>query len=244
MLEKPGPVEFVKSAGSLGIVSAVATATFLVCSFVEHELKRELPTRTLLILAGASFCWGAYVAWANERRERIKLLELEGRADIRCEIYRASIDTERFDEHGRPIPIEDGICLSLLMKAVNHGREAWFGKWPEVDITFGAKIYHGTSTRLPTMPLLLEYDDMSLYNRRVNGLFQELFVGSPSWPTGLPRTGTLSFIVPAVNRNIMNVNTLADIEVTIFDSLDIPHVSRFYGVQILKSLVQQCPKEG
>ena len=114
MTGKPSFAEFVESAGSAGIVSAVATTGFIVLTVIEHELKHDLPAIALLIFAGISFCWGAYIAWANERRERIKLDELTGKADIRCEIYRASIDTKRFDEHGQPVPIDDGICLSLL----------------------------------------------------------------------------------------------------------------------------------
>ena len=243
MIGKPSFAEFVESAGSAGIVSAVATTGFIVLTVIEHELKHDLPAIALLIFAGISFCWGAYIAWANERRERIKLEELTGKADIRCEIYRASIDTKRFDEHGQPVPIDDGICLSLLMKAVNHGHDAWFGNWPTVDITFGSQAYHGTATRVPQIPFLLEYDDLSLYDRRVNDLFQGMFVNSPSWPHGMPRVGTVSFIVSGIDHNIMNANTLADITITIFDSLGNPHFTSVGGFQILRGLIQQKPKE-
>jgi hypothetical protein len=84
---------------------------------------------------------------------------------------------------------------------------------------------------------------MSLFDRRVGGLFQALYVNAPSWPHGLPRTGTVSFIVRGVDHNIMNVNTLADIEITILDSLDNPHPSKFNNVQILKGLIQQNTPE-
>jgi len=132
----------------------------------------------------------------------------------------------------------------MRVRGVNHGHDAWFGSsWPNLEITVGAETYHGTSVRVPEIPFVLHYDDMSLYDRRVIGLFQSVFVNGPSWPHGLPRVGTVSFVVPRVDHNIMNVNTLADIQITIFDSLGNAHVSKFRDVQILKGLIQQQPKE-
>jgi hypothetical protein len=242
-MTKPSPIEFLKAAGWAGATSAVCSIASFAVAYVEHENGRNVPTEMLTALGCGLFCWGAFLAWANERKRYNDLQEQQLKADIRCELYRASVDTKRFDEHGQPIQIDDGVCISLLMKAVNHGHDAYFGPWPTLQITFGAKTYQGESTRLPENPWVLQYDDMSLFDRRVGGLFQALYVNAPSWPHGLPRTGTVSFIVRGVDHNIMNVNTLADIEITILDSLDNPHPSKFNNVQILKGLIQQNTPE-
>jgi hypothetical protein len=242
MLEKPRLHEFIKSAGSSGIVSALATIGFLAITVVEHEKSQDISADVLVVLAGISFCWGACIAWVNERKERIKLDELRGKADIRCEIYRASIDTKRFGEHGETIAVDDGICLSLLLKTINHGHDAWWGAWPEVEITFGAETYKGTLIRIPESPFVLQWDDMSLHDRRVQGLFQSFLVNMPHWPHGMPRQGTVSFIVPGVDHNIMNVNTPADIQITFFDSLENSHKKKINDIQILRGSIQQQPK--
>jgi hypothetical protein len=242
MTEKPSLREFIRSAGSGGIVSTFATAVLFTVTVYEHPEKHDTPALILLILAGLFFCWGAYLAWSNERRERLKVEESIHKADIRGEIYRASIDTKRFDEHGQVVPIEDGICVSLLMKAVNHGHDAWSGKWPTLEISFGGKTYQGESTRVPELPFLLQYDDMSLFDRRVQGLFQSVFVNGPQWPHGLPRVGTLSFIVPGVDHNVMKTDLKASIRLTFFDSLDNSHPSDFEEVALAKGLIQLTPK--
>jgi hypothetical protein len=241
-MDKPSPLQFLKASGYAGATSAICSIASFSIAYAEHKNGQNVPTEWLTALGCALFCWGAYVAWANERKRCNDLEDLQKKADIRGEIYRASLDTKRFDEHGQPVPVENGVCVSLLMKAVNHGHDAWSGKWPTLEISFGGKTYAGDSTRVPELPFLLQYDDMSLFDRRVSGLFQSLFVNGPQWPHGLPRVGTLSFIVPGVDHNIMDTEPIAAIRVTFFDSLGNPHPSDFEDVEVKKGLIQITPK--
>lgn len=241
-MEKPSPIQFLKASGYAGATSAVCSIASFTIAYLEHENSHNVPTEWFAALGCALFCWGACLAWANERKKYNELQALEKKADIRGEIYRASIDIKRFDEHGQAIPVEDGVCVSLLVKAVNHGHDAWFGKWPELEISFGGKTYQGTSTRVPEQPSILQYDDMSFYDRRVMGLHQSVFVNGPQWPHGLPRIGTLSFIVPGIDHNVMEINIKASIRLTFFDSLGNSHPSGFEAVAVAKGLIQVAQK--
>jgi hypothetical protein len=240
MTEKPSVSEFIRSAGSGGIVSAFATAVLFAVTVYEHAEKNDTPALILLILAGLFFCWGAYLAWSNERREHIKVEETTQKADIRGTILRASIDTTSFGENGQRIPVLNGVCVSFLMTAVNHGHDAWFGNWPKLEISFGNKTYHGTSTRLPENPWLLQYDDLSLMDRHVQGLFQSVFVHGPSWPHGLPRQGAVSFIVLGVDHNILDTEIHASGRIVFYDSLGNSHPSPFDGLPVVKGLIQEA----
>jgi hypothetical protein len=242
MTEKPSLSEFIRSAGSGGIVSAFATAVLFTVTVYEHAEKNDTPALILLILAGLFFCWGAYLAWSNERRKRIKVEETAQQADIRGTFVRVSIDTTTFGENGQRIPVADGVCISFLMSAVNHGHDAWFGLWPTLEICFGNETYQGTSTRLPDNPWLLQYDDMSFVNRHVLGLFQSVFVSGPSWPHALPRIGALSFIVPGVDHNILDTEIRASGRIVFYDSLGNSHPSPFDNLPVAKGLIQETPK--
>ena len=242
MTDKPSLLEFIKSAGSGGIVSTFATAVLFTVTVYEHIQNRDTPALILLIFAGLFFCWGAYLAWSNERRERIKVEETAHKADIRGTFFRASIDIKSFGENGQLVPVPDGICITFLMRAVNHGHDAWFGPWPTLEICFGNETYQGISTRLPENPWLLQYDDLTLMDRRVSSLFQSVFVSGPSWPHGLPRAGTLSFIVPGVDHNILGTEIRASGRIIFYDSLGNAHPSTFDDLPIAKGLIQQSPK--
>jgi hypothetical protein len=242
-MAKPSLFEFLKTSGGAGATSAVCSIASFLAAYFEHKDNHNLPTYFFTALGCLLFCWGAYLAWANERQKYNELREQQGSGDIRInEIYRASIDTKRFNEYGQSIPVEDGVCVSLLMRAVNHGHDAWSGGWPILEISFGGKTYRGESTRIPDPPQLLQYDDMSLYDRRVHGLFQSVWVNGADWPHGLPRIGTLSFIAPGVDHNIMEAETIASLQVTFFDSLGNSHPSKFENVPVAKSLIQPAQK--
>lgn len=239
--QKPSLIEFIKAAGAAGATSALCSFASFAIAYREHEYGKNVSTGLLVGLGCALFCWGAYIAWSNERKERIRLEEQRARADIRSEIYRVSIDTQRFGEHSEPIPVDDGVCVSLLLKAVNHGHDAWAGTWPTLEISFGGKIYSGRSTRVPDRPNRLNYDDLTLYDRTVYGLMQMIFARGAEWPHGLPRVGTLSFIVPGVDPNIMETEVRASGRLTIYDSLGNPHPSDFADIPIAKSLIKLLP---
>ncbi|MGA9069651.1 MAG: hypothetical protein WB424_05320 [Terracidiphilus sp.] len=240
-MNNPSPIQFLKASGLAGATSALCSILSFSIAYAEHQNNRNVPTELLKAFGCVLFCWGAYLAWANERKRCSDLQALQEKADIHAEIYRASIDIKRFDEHGQSIPVEDGVCVSLLMKAVNHGHDAWFGNWPMLEISLAKKTYHGTSTRIPDSPWLLQYDDLSLMDRRVQSLFQSVFVNGPSWPHGLPRVGTLSFIVPGIDHNIMETELKVSIRVTFFDSLGNSHISNFKDVPVTKGAIQTIP---
>lgn len=239
MLKKPSPIEFFISAGSAGIVSAAATIAFLCVTIYEHEEKHEIPAIAFLILAGSFFCYGAYIAWANERRERIELDLLLHQADIRGQIIRASIDT-KFYENGAWHSVERGICITMLIEAVNHSQvDAWNGKWPTVDVSFGAETYSGTFKDLPQHPYVLEFNDPTFALKQINGIFHSVWVGGSDWMPGRPRYGYMCFVVPGIDHNIMKLSSItASITIHIYDSLGRDHRIRVEDIPVAKELVR------
>jgi hypothetical protein len=238
-MAKPNFIEFLASAGRRGIGSVFLAAISFVVSAKEHADKQNIPTEFFAVLGLLAFCYGAYLAWTNEHNKYNEIKDLQTKADIRATFLRASIDTTSFGENGQRVPVPDGVCVSFLMTAVNHGHDVWFGKWPILEISFGGETYQGTSTRLPDNPWLLQYDDPILMDRHVQGLFQSVFVGGPGWPHGLPRVGTLSFIVPKVDRNILDTDIRASGSIFFYDSLDKSHPSPFNDLPVAKGAIKE-----
>lgn len=239
MLKKPSLIEFFISAGSAGILSAVATIAFLFVTIYEHEERHEVPAIAFLILAGLFFCYGAYIAWANERRARANLDHLLHQADIRGQIIRASVDT-KFYENGVWHSVERGISITMLVEAVNHSQvDAWHGKWPTIDLSFGAETYSGTFKDLPNHQYVLEFNDPTLAIKQMNGLFHSVWVGGSDWMPGRPRYGYMCFVVPGVDHGIMKLSPItASIVIHIYDSLGRDHQIRAEDIPVAKERVR------
>lgn len=223
MVEKPSFGQFLKSAGSGGIVSVLATTAFLCVTVYEHIKDQNVPALVFLVLASGTFCWGAYLAWSNERQERMKLEEAVRRPEIKGEILKGCIDTQIF-ENGAWRPLTDEICIFLYVRAVNHSPfDGFFGRYPTISISFGSEVYEGRCQMDAGQYLALRCDDPALVDQRVLGLFQSVWVNGADWLSGRPRMGWLCFLVPGICANIMKSEIHASITVTLYDSLENSH---------------------
>ena len=180
-----------------------------------------------------------YLAWLEEHRKLLTEQAKNQGARIEGEILRASIDTKVY-ENGTWRSIDDGICLTILVEAVNRSQiDAWNRKLPTLEISFGAESHSGTFLDLPQSQYVLEFNDPTLAYRQMFGLLHSIWVGGSDWLPSRPRQGYLCFIVPGVDHKIIKLDPLeASIVLHIHDTLKKVHPIAVKDISVGKEFVR------
>jgi hypothetical protein len=229
------PIEFLASAGPLGISSVGLATVLFVISIMEHTQDKNVPATIFFVLGGLVFCYGAYLAWSHERDRYLELEKSIEKADLRGQIVRASIDVWTYKDRTWH-SLDSGISVTVLVEAVNHGQvDCWFGKWPTISIRLGDQAYAGSVSEFPAQEM--EYNDSIVIDKRIFWFFQRMNVGNSDMSYGKPKGGWIRFWIPEMPPGVLESEVHASIQVTLFDSLGAEHLIETKDVVLSRNLV-------
>lgn len=75
-MEQPSLLQFLKSAGLKGAGSVALSVASFIVTVKEHIDKDNVSTAVFFCVGCLAFCYGAYLAWSNERENHLRLYEL------------------------------------------------------------------------------------------------------------------------------------------------------------------------
>lgn len=165
--------DFIKAAGGKGWPSMVGTATFIAVSILEHFWNHEVAAYAFVVIASATFCWGAFAAWSDSNK-RVKELE-EKVADryprLVGSIERGYLDIGKQCVNGQWVESSTGCVATFYVKVANHSQQdAWIALPPDFKITLDGADYVGRYAQLSSSALYV-HDSELKGDRRIFDMF-------------------------------------------------------------------------
>ena len=75
-MEQPSLLQFLKSAGLKGAGSVALSVASFIVTVKKHIDKDDIDAAVFFCVGCLAFCYGAYLAWRNEREQHLRLYEL------------------------------------------------------------------------------------------------------------------------------------------------------------------------